>query len=179
MKKRALALAAAVATTGVVLTAGPANAIPDPIALLHSAGIPTQQLVEFTTPQGGMFYSAKPAEQRWAVTNNKFKRTTTPLGQVATKPFAGGTPMYRLRDGKISSYILTTSPGERDKLTSTGFINEGVVGYVGKSGVADKQIFRLHLDGQPRWRIAITSHKDKILAGEPGWSLDGPVGYLG
>ncbi|MEV4174337.1 hypothetical protein [Nonomuraea sp. NPDC049709] len=35
------------------------------------------------------------------------------------------------------------------------------------------KVFRL--SNNNRWRLAIESHTQKILANEPGWRLDGPL----
>ncbi|TDB97244.1 hypothetical protein E1267_40080 [Nonomuraea longispora] len=170
---RFLAIAALSAMAASVAVGAPASADPAPTAR-------TSPLIELVTPKSkGFFYTANPAEARRAVQKHGFKRTPTPLGRVAAKPFSGGTALYRLRSTSAMSYILTADPAGLKKLIASGkFVNEGILGYVGKTGDPAKRIWRLHYDNQPKWRIAITAHKDSILRNEPGWSLDGPSGYL-
>ncbi|MCW2882270.1 MAG: hypothetical protein JWQ95_6370 [Sphaerisporangium sp.] len=179
LKTRALGIAAAAVTAALMLSGAPANA-----GVVTSAAdaeaVPTALLVEMTTPQNqGVFYTASPTEAARAEQVYGFKRTLTPAVKVATKPFANSVPLYRLKFKAVSSYILANSKAERDRLTASGqFVYEGVAGYLGKTGDEGKRLYRFHLDNQSKWRVATSAHKDIILKSEPGWTLDGPVGYL-
>jgi hypothetical protein len=179
LKRRSFTIALTTAIAGLVLSAAPATAAPDPLEALHAAGIDTYPLIEMTTPQGkGYFYTASSLEASRAETVNKFKRTGTELGEIAAKPFEGGAALYRLRMPGAGTYIVTASTRERDTLVGSGkFVLEGVVGYIGTSGDPAKRIWRFHLDNQSKWRI--TTDKQSMLKSGNGWSLDGPVGYLG
>ncbi|MEV0618233.1 hypothetical protein AB0I81_33255 [Nonomuraea sp. NPDC050404] len=180
---RILAAAAAV-VTGWLLLAAPAPAatagvVPDPTTDACRSVAPTARLVEMTTPKSeGVFYTACATEVATAERMG-FKRTTTPLGQVATRPFRGGVPLYRFRVASASSYILTSDRDEYAELKdSARFIEEGVVGFIGRTGDSAKRIWRFHFDHESKWRIAIAAHADVIRRDEPGWTLDGPHGYF-
>ncbi|MDF2705840.1 MAG: hypothetical protein K0R62_1492 [Nonomuraea muscovyensis] len=178
IKTRKIAMVVTAATAGLVLSGAPASANVSAGAATAGAGTDTKPLIEMVTGKG-FFYTASSTEAERAETVHRFKRTATPLGLVATSPFPGGTPLYRLRAANVSSYLVTASENEVASLTASGrFVKEGVVGYIGKTGATARRLWRFHFDNQSKWRIAITAHKDSIVANEPGWSLDGPVGYL-
>jgi hypothetical protein len=91
LKTRVLGAVAAAAATVLVATGSPANAQPAQVARPDAAGLASRPLVEMTTPQNqGMFYTASAREAERAESIHGFKRTTTPLGEVATRPFVGG-----------------------------------------------------------------------------------------
>lgn len=133
---------------------------------------------ELVTKDGGFFYTASETEKQNAITKHGWSTTRTPLYYVSRAPFPGGKPLFRLRWAKKASYIVTASVAEREKLVTSGdFRYEGILGYApGSAGAGgDVKVFRL--SNNSRWRLAIESHTQKILAGEPGWKLDGPLLY--
>ncbi|WP_155126471.1 hypothetical protein [[Actinomadura] parvosata] len=134
------------------------------------------KVYELVTKDGGFFYTASESEKQDAITKHGWSTTQTPLYYIARAPFAGGKPLYRLRWAKKASYIVTASVAERERLVTSGeFRYEGILGYAPGSADAggDVKIFRL--SNNNKWRLAIESHTEKILANEPGWKLDGPL----
>jgi hypothetical protein len=143
-----------------------------------AAAVKRVKVYELVTKEGGFFYTANETEKHNAVTKHGWKVTQTPLYHVASGPFAGGKPLFRLRWKKKASYIVTASPTERDKLVNSGdFRYEGVLGYAPASAAAGGDVKVFRLTGNGRWRLAIEAHKDSILANEPGWKLDGSILY--
>ncbi|MBF8194533.1 hypothetical protein ITP53_54555 [Nonomuraea sp. K274] len=131
---------------------------------------------EMVTKDGGFFYTTNEAEKRDAITKHGWSTTQTPLYYVSKTPFAGGKPLFRLRWSKKASYLVTASAAERQKLVSSGaFTYEGVLGYAPATSRAGGDVKVFRLANNNKWRLAIESHTEKILAGEPGWRLDGPL----
>ncbi|PRX50740.1 hypothetical protein B0I32_13727 [Nonomuraea fuscirosea] len=134
------------------------------------------KVYELLTKDGGYFYTASESEKNNAVTKYGWTVTQTPLYYLSPAPFDGGKPLYRLRYSKKTSYIVTGSVTERDKLVSSGnFRYEGVLGYAPGSTEAggDVKVYRMSNNG--RWRLAVEAHKNSILIKEPAWELNGPI----
>ncbi|MFC5832699.1 hypothetical protein [Nonomuraea insulae] len=136
------------------------------------------KVYELVTKDGGFFYTASESEKQTAITKHGWSTTQTPLYYVSRTPFAGGKPLYRLRWEKSASYIVTASAAERERLvTSGGFRYDGILGYAPGSARAGGEVKVFRLSNNNKWRLAIESHSEKILANEPGWKLDGPLLY--
>ncbi|HEX4815584.1 MAG TPA: hypothetical protein VFV66_22805 [Nonomuraea sp.] len=133
------------------------------------------KLYEFVTKDGGFFYTANEAEKQRALSYG-WKITQTPMHYLASAPFPGSKPLYRLRWLKKASYIISTTTSERDRLVASGqFRYEGRLGHAPASSAAGGDVRIWRLSALNKWRLATTAHKDHILANEPGWRLDGPV----
>ncbi|WP_433175610.1 hypothetical protein [Actinoallomurus sp. CA-150999] len=134
------------------------------------------KLYEFYTTGGkGYFYTANPTEAVNAVKKYKFTQIKHNLGYVYRKPFKGSVTLYRLRFKPFSSYIVTLSTKERDKLVRSGnFVYEGVLGYASKSPT--KKVLLWRVANNNRWRL-VTKAESKALV-RKGWHSDGPVGYV-
>ncbi|MEU6714647.1 hypothetical protein ABZ897_24525 [Nonomuraea sp. NPDC046802] len=149
------------------------------VATQASAGTSAQQRVkvhELVTKDGGFFYTASESEKQNAITKHGWSTTRTPLYYVSRAPFPGGKPLYRLRWDKKASYIVTASVAERERLVSSGgFRYDGILGYAPGSAGAGGEVKVFRLANNNKWRLAIESHTQKILANEPGWKLDGPL----
>ncbi|MEV5888974.1 hypothetical protein [Nonomuraea fuscirosea] len=172
---RATVLGLALALGATPSLAATATAAAKPAAAVAAQRV---KLYELVTKDGGFFYTASESEKRTAVAQHGWSTTRTPLYYLSPAPFAGGKPLYRLRWLKKASYLVTGSVTERERLvTSGGFRYDGILGYAPGSADAggDVKVFRLSNDN--KWRLAIESHTRKILAGEPGWKLDGPLLY--
>ena len=134
------------------------------------------KLWELTTgDNGGYFYTASESEKTSAVTKFGFKVTGVDLGFLAPAQAAGTAPLFRLRSTKSSSYLVTMSTDERDRLVGTGgFVAEGVLGYAPTStcGGAAQTIWRVTNNGV--WRLVWTSTMIDIV-NSVGWRLDGPT----
>jgi hypothetical protein len=144
----------------------------------HSVAEQRVKVYELVTKDGGFFYTASESEKQSAISKHGWSTTLTPLYYVSRAPFPGGKPLYRLRWAKKASYLVTASVAERERLVTSGdFRYEGILGYApGSSGAGgDVKVFRL--SNNNKWRLAIESHTQKILANEPGWQLDGPLLY--
>jgi hypothetical protein len=50
------------------------------------------------------------------------------LGAIGSSPFCGAVPLYRMSGA--SGHFYTTSAAERDGAAASGWIDEGVAGYV-------------------------------------------------
>ncbi|MGW3345568.1 hypothetical protein ACWDA3_19845 [Nonomuraea rubra] len=134
------------------------------------------KVYELVTKDGGFFYTASESEKQSAITKHGWSATKTPLYYLSRAPFSGGKPLFRLRWAKKASYLVTASVAERERLVTSGdFRYDGILGYAPSTAGAggDVKVFRLSNDN--RWRLAIESHTEKILANEPGWKLDGPL----
>jgi hypothetical protein len=164
---------AALAVGGVVVANG-AGA-----AQTKAAVTPTYrtQLIEMRTAgSAGYFYTANQAEYLHAQTL-KFKFTGQVPGYVSTRALRGTVPMYRLRSLSRSSYLLTLSAAERNKLSASGkWRYEGIVGRVPLATAADRvRIYRVSKSGMG-WRVVRESAVKAHL--QAGWRLDGPLGYV-
>ncbi|MEV0385400.1 hypothetical protein [Nonomuraea sp. NPDC050643] len=134
------------------------------------------KVYELVTKDGGFFYTASESEKQNAISKHGWSTTQTPLYYLSSAPFAGGKPLYRLRWSKKASYLVTASVAERDRLAGSGdFRYEGVLGYAPGSAGAGGEVKVFRLSNNNKWRLAIESHTEKILANEPGWKLDGPL----
>ncbi|WP_460338070.1 hypothetical protein [Actinoallomurus acanthiterrae] len=147
-----------------------------PAAGLDAAAHGRLKLYEFRTTGGkGYFYTANPTEAVNAVKKYKFTQIKHNLGYVYRKPFKGSVTLYRLRFTPFSSYIVTISTKERDKLVRSGrFVYEGVLGYASKSPAKKVLLWRVARNNQ--WRV-VTKAESKALV-RKGWHSDGPVGYV-
>ncbi|MGR6916819.1 hypothetical protein ACU635_21480 [[Actinomadura] parvosata] len=166
--------ATAAAKTSAAKTAATETAATETAAT--SVAAQRVKVYELVTKDGGFFYTASESEKQDAITKHGWSTTQTPLYYIARAPFTGGKPLYRLRWAKKASYIVTASVAERERLVTSGeFRYEGILGYAPGSADAggDVKIFRL--SNNNKWRLAIESHTEKILANEPGWKLDGPL----
>lgn len=133
-------------------------------------------LLEFrTSNDAGWFYTLKQTEAEAAVTQRGFIRQGT-AGWLHANLVPDTEPLYRLRDTTQSSYLVTGSVFERDKLVQSGqFINEGVLCYIDtaqKPGTVHLMRFSNH----NQWRLAPESQTAALQA--VGYTLDGPVGWV-
>ena len=134
------------------------------------------KVYELVTTDGGFFYTASESEKQSAIAKHGWSTTQTPLYYLSSAPFTGGKPLFRLRWSKRASYLVTASVAEREKLVSSGdFRYEGILGYAPGSAGAGGSVKVNRLSNDNKWRLAIESHTQKILANEPGWKLDGPL----
>jgi hypothetical protein len=134
------------------------------------------KVYELVTKDGGFFYTASETEKQNAITKHGWSTTQTPLYYISRTSFPGGKPLFRLRWEKKASYIVTGSIAEREKLVTSGdFRYEGILGYAPGSAAAGGEVKVFRLSNNNKWRLAIESHTQKILANEPGWKLDGPL----
>ncbi|WP_433440666.1 hypothetical protein [Nonomuraea sp. CA-141351] len=134
------------------------------------------KVYELVTKDGGFFYTSNEAEKQNAITNHGWSVTQTPLYYISRAPFAGGKPLYRLRWENKASYIVTGSIAEREALVTSGkFRYDGILGYAPAVGTPGETVKIFRLSNNNKWRLAIESHTQKILANEPGWKLDGPL----
>ncbi|MBB6568381.1 hypothetical protein HPO96_02090 [Kribbella sandramycini] len=165
---------AALATGGIVVANQAGAAQSGPAATSYRA-----TLIEMkTVGNAGYFYTASQAEYNRA-RGLKFTNTGTPPGYVSTKAIRGTVAVYRLRNLKKSTYLLTLSAAERDKLSaSKQWKYEGIVGRVPVAAAKDRvQVFRVSKGGTGGgWRVvrasAVNAHK------KAGWRVDGPMGYV-
>ncbi|MFG1947373.1 hypothetical protein [Nonomuraea sp. NPDC048826] len=142
-----------------------------------SAPAPRVKVQEFVTKDGGFFYTANEQEKQTALRYG-WRTTKTPLYYLSGTPFTGGKPLYRLRWKKKTSYIVSTTVAERDRLIATGdFRYDGILGYAPESRAAGGDVRAWRLSSNGRWRLAIDEHKERIVADEPGWKVDGWVFY--
>ncbi|GAA5083557.1 hypothetical protein HNP84_007743 [Thermocatellispora tengchongensis] len=167
------------ATLPAVVAAQPAAASVRTASADGSVAVARVKMYELVTKDGGFFYTASATERESAITKHGFRPTQTPLYYVSTSAGPGLKPLYRLRSTARASYLVTGSTDERDRLVASGrFRYEGVLAYAPASaGAAGGGVEIFRLSNQGKWRLAIESHKDKILANEPGWRLDGPLYY--
>lgn len=134
------------------------------------------KVYELVTKDGGFFYTSNEAEKESAITKHGWSLTQTPMYYISRAPFAGGKPLYRLRWESKASYIVTGSVTERESLVNSGkFRYEGILGYAPAAASAGETVKIFRLSNNNKWRLAIESHTQKILANEPGWTLDGPL----
>lgn len=172
----ALALAAS-AAAGVAVPASAASsaAASSATAASSSTAVHKVRLYELTTKGGeGFFYTADQEEMEQAVAKHGMRVTQTPLYYISRTAFPGGKPMWRLRYTAKSSYLVTTSPQERDQLVGSGkFVNDGILGYAAQDGCAAGTTRVWRLSNNNKWRLAVESHMVGIVNNEPGWKLDG------
>ncbi|WP_328855799.1 hypothetical protein OHB01_20050 [Microbispora hainanensis] len=177
-------LALALATSAAAGVASPASAAPSSAAssaassvtaASSSTAIHKVRLYELTTKGGeGFFYTADRQELEQAVSKHGMQVTQTPLYYISRTAFPGGKPMWRLRYTAKSSYLVTTSPQERDQLVGSGkFVNDGILGYAAGDGCAAGTTRVWRLSNNNKWRLAVESHMVSIVNNEPGWKLDG------
>ncbi len=134
------------------------------------------KVYELVTKDGGFFYTSNEAEKESAITKHGWSLTQTPLYYISRAPFAGGKPLFRLRWENKASYIVTGSVAERESLVSSGkFRYEGILGYAPAAASPGETVKIFRLSNNNKWRLAIDSHTQKILANEPGWNLDGQL----
>ncbi|TDD07535.1 hypothetical protein [Nonomuraea diastatica] len=172
-----LGLVLAVSATLSAGTAVQASASAAGSKSASSATAPRVKVYEFVTKEGGFFYTASEREKQTALQYG-WRITKTPMYYIASTPFAGSKPLYRLRWQKKNSYIISTTEAERDRLIATGnYHYDGKLGYAPASQAAGGDVRVWRLSSNSRWRLAIEEHKNSILAKEPGWKLDGWVFY--
>jgi hypothetical protein len=163
---------------GATLSLGVAATQASATAAKSATGVAEQRVkvYELVTKDGGFFYTASETERQNAITKHGWSATQTPLYYISRAPFTGGKPLFRLRWEKKASYIVTASIAEREKLVTSGnFRYDGILGYAPGSAAAGGDVKMYRLSNNGKWRLAIEAHKDKILANEPGWKLDGPI----
>lgn len=134
------------------------------------------QLIEMRTAGSvGYFYTANQAEYLRAQ-KLAFKFTGQVPGYVSSRAIRGTVPLYRLRWLTRSSYLLTISRAERNKLAASGqFVYEGVVGRVPMYRASDRVlVYRVSKNNQ--WRLVRAANIQAQL--NAGWHLDGPLAYL-
>jgi hypothetical protein len=78
---------------------------------------------------GDHFYTTNASEAQNAAANLHYTNEGT-VGYVATAPEAGTAPLYRLYNPNTGQHFYTTNAGERQQLLSSGWQDNGVVGYV-------------------------------------------------
>ncbi|MEO3790854.1 hypothetical protein ABGB14_11600 [Nonomuraea sp. B10E15] len=172
-----LGLVLAVSATLSAGTAVQASASTAGSESTSSTAAPRVKVYEFVTKTGGFFYTANEREKRTALQYG-WRLTKTPMYYIASTPFAGSKPLYRLRWKKTTSYIVSTTETERDRLVATGnYHYDGTLGYAPANRKAGGEVKVWRLSSNSRWRLAIDEHKESILAKEPGWELDGWVFY--
>ncbi|MEV0197190.1 hypothetical protein [Nonomuraea sp. NPDC050691] len=163
---------------GATLSLGIAATQASATAAGSATGVAEQRVkvYELMTKDGGFFYTASETERQNAIAKHGWSMTQTPLSYISRTPFPGGRPLFRLRWEKKASYIVTGSIAEREKLVTSGdFRYEGILGYAPGSAAAGGEVKVFRLSNNNKWRLAIESHTQKILADEPGWKLDGPL----
>jgi hypothetical protein len=133
------------------------------------------RLYEFRTAGGkGYFDTLSSSEANSAASRYKFTRVTHNLGYLSSKPFKNSITLYRLRYKPFSSYLVTISTSERNKLVNSGqFVYEGILGYASKSKTGKTLLWRVA--NNSRWRIV--THAEVAGLVRQGWHSDGPVGY--
>ncbi|HZX04539.1 hypothetical protein [Kribbella sp.] len=180
--RRARALGAgAVVTTAALLAGG--------VAVANSAGAATTaqtsataasyrtQLIEMRTAGAkGYFYTSNQAEFLSAQKRG-WKFTGQVPGYVANTAVRGTVPVYRLRVKSGSSYLLSISTAERNKLASSGqWVYEGVIGRIPLVAASDRaRIYRVSKNGIG-WRVMRTAQASAYV--KAGWHLDGFMGYV-
>jgi hypothetical protein len=132
--------------------------------------------VELVSTSGqGRLYTADPAEVRNAPSFG-LRRTPGQIGFLAREPFAGSTPMYRLKPAaNATRWLFTASHTERDRLVSQGWEYEGVAGHLSTSPGAGLVRLMRFTNGR-EWRLAPESRTQELLGA--GYTLDGPLGFI-
>ncbi|MFD7158668.1 hypothetical protein ACFV9C_28990 [Kribbella sp. NPDC059898] len=177
--RRARVLGAGAVVTTAALVAGG-------VAVANSAGAATTsvtatsyrtQLIEMRTAGAkGYFYTSNQVEFLSAQ-----KRGWTFTGQVpgyvANTAVRGTVPVYRLRVKSGSSYLLSISTAERNKLAASGqWVYEGVIGRIPLAAASDRaRIYRVSKNGLG-WRVMRTAQAAAYV--KAGWHLDGFMGYV-
>jgi Repeat of unknown function (DUF5648) len=132
---------------------------------------------ELATPgKRGWFYTVNPAEY-WRARRAGFTPANQYLGHIANRRVAGTLPLYRLRVKTRSSYLLTLSAAERNRLVASGrYVYEGVLGYTSTTGGTGKfRIYRVSKAGLG-WRVVQTRMAVALI--RQGWHRDGTLGYV-
>jgi hypothetical protein len=155
-------------------TAGKPGDTP-PSQQVKAAARSSVKLREFRTAGNkGYFYTASATEAAGASARYKFTPVSHNLGYLSAKPFKGSVTLYRLRFKPFSSYLVTLSSAERDKLANSGqFVYEGVLGYASKSKTGKTLLWRVADNN--RWRVVRHDEVASLVA--QGWHSDGPLGY--
>ncbi|MGH3548343.1 MAG: hypothetical protein ACRDQU_09580 [Pseudonocardiaceae bacterium] len=144
-----------------------------PGARAVSALLPLQEFR--TAGNAGWFYTLSQSEATSAATQYGFTRQGT-VGQLNPDAGPGTQPLYRLRATASSSYLVTGSTTERDKLVQSGqFVNEGVLGYIDTAQQADT-VHLMRFSNHGQWRLAPESQTAEQQAA--GYTIDGPVGWI-
>lgn len=146
-----------------------------PSAQARTAAKSLYKINEFRTAgDKGYFYTLSANEANSAASRYKFTRVSHSLGYLSSKPFKGSITLYRLRYKPFSSYLITISASERNKLVSSGnFVNEGIMGYASKSKTGKTLLWRVA--NNSRWRVV--RHSEVASLVKQGWHSDGPIGY--
>lgn len=172
-----LLAAGAVVTSAALVAGGVAVANGAGAAQTGAAATTTRaQLIEMRTAGSiGYFYTANQAEYLRAQKLG-FKFTGQVPGYVSSTAIRGTVPLYRLRWLTKSSYLLTISTDERNRLAASGkFKYEGVVGRVPVYKASDRVlVYRVSKNGQ--WRVVRAASVQAHV--NAGWHLDGPLAYL-
>lgn len=97
------------------------------------------------------------------------------MGYLSSRRANGTIPLYRLRLQSRTSYLVTASKAERDKLVAQGtFRYEGILGYVAaKPGAGRLAICRVSKNSV--WKIIPASQASKYKG--QGWTGCGGAGY--
>ncbi|GAA1582647.1 hypothetical protein GCM10009804_43980 [Kribbella hippodromi] len=172
--------ASAVVTTAALVAGGVAvasNATAAEAGTSAATASKRAQLIEMRTAGAkGYFYTTNQAEflraQKLA-----FKFTGQVPGYVSTVAVRGTVPLFRLRMKSGSSYLLTVSTAERNKLAASGsWVYEGVVGRIPLANARGLvKVYRVSKNGVG-WRVLRTA--DAAAASRAGWRVDGILGYL-
>jgi hypothetical protein len=168
----AIVTTAALAVGGAVVANGA-----DAAVTTSTAASTRAQMIEMQSPgKKGYFYTSNQAEFLRAQKQG-FKFTNQVPGYVSTVAVRGTVPLYRLRSKSVSSYLMTTSVAERNKLAASGsWVYEGATGRVPLAPAADRvQVYRVSKGGFG-WRVV----RAALVAGyqKAGWHIDGPLAYL-
>ncbi|GAA3089041.1 type II secretory pathway pseudopilin PulG [Kribbella aluminosa] len=179
-RTRALGAGAVVTTAalvaGGVAVANSAGAAETAQTSTRAASYRTQLIEMRTAGAKGYFYTSSQAEFLRAQKQG-WKFTGQVPGYVATTAVRGTVPVYRLRTKSGSTYLLSISTAERNKLTSSGhWVYEGVVGRIPLAAAADRaRIYRVSKNGIG-WRVMRTAQASAYV--KAGWHLDGFMGYV-
>lgn len=88
----------------------------------------------------------------------------------------GRVPLYRLYRGSPEDHFLSADWNEVVSATSSGYTNEGVIGYVYTWQPSDHvPLYRLHRSGH---HLSTKDENERASAMNDGWTLEGVTGYV-
>jgi hypothetical protein len=154
-------------------------------AMATPAGAPAQAgdlrpLIELIAPSGqGRLYTLNEREAESAVRDFGFNRLRDPVAWMWPQQMPGTVPVFRLRWTQRSSYLLSGSTEERDRLVARGdFVYEGIVGYAATLAAAPPPgttaLWRYSKDGV--WRVVLEADGPQLAL--QGYKADGRFGYV-
>jgi hypothetical protein len=152
-----------------------AAAAADPAARYATEPMP---LLERTTPgRPGRLYTLDQREALAAVSQHGMRlEPGRAAGFLPRNPFAGSTPMYRLKpSAAATSWLFTASAAERDALRARGWVDEGTAGHLYREAGAGRVRLLRFTNGR-EWRLA-TEDRSAALR-QQGYTVDGPLGYV-